>query len=129
MLMLTQDIKDRMPRLYATEDTLTAQKVVQVKFFTPDSNWTWYAIEADAVLESGEHIALSEMRGRDDVIDVLFFGLVDGFELEWGEFTLSELEDIHGPMNLKIERDMYFGTPMIGEVLPGRYDQDSNPSE
>lgn len=61
-----------------------------VKFFTPTSSWTWYATEFD---------------GED-----MFFGLVDGFEKEFGYFSLSELESIDGPHGVGIERDLYFGT-------------------
>ena len=49
-----------------------------VKFFTPDSSWTWYASEFDG--------------------DDLFYGLVDGFELEYGYFRLSELAGGAGPL-------------------------------
>ncbi len=40
----------------------------------------------------------------------MFFGLVDGFERELGYFSLSELESVHGPYGVGIERDLYFGT-------------------
>jgi len=72
------------------------EKTVIAKFFTPDSNWTWYAVEFD---------------GED-----LFFGLVDGFEKEWGYFSLQELTETTGPLGLHIERDMYFGNPKIKDV-------------
>lgn len=62
--------------------------VAVVKFFTPDSNWTWYATEFDG--------------------DDLFFGLVDGFEKEIGYFRLSELKSVKGALGLPIERDMFF---------------------
>ena len=63
-----------------------------MKFFTPDSGWTWYAVEFD---------------GQDT-----FFGLVDGMEKELGYFSLKELSSVRGPMGLPIERDRYF-TPML----------------
>ena len=62
--------------------------LAHVKFFTPDSNWTWYASEFD---------------GED-----IFYGLVIGFEVEFGYFSLSELQSVHGPLGLPIERDLYF---------------------
>jgi len=40
--------------------------------------------------------------------DWLFYGLVDGFEKEWGYFSLKELESVRGPLGLGIERDIYF---------------------
>jgi|HubBroStandDraft_6_1064221.scaffolds.fasta_scaffold167311_4 hypothetical protein len=65
---------------------------VHVKFFTPWTQWTWYATEAH-FLPDGE---------------VEFFGLVEGLETELGYFHLSELQSIQGPGGLKVERDMYF---------------------
>ena len=67
-----------------------------VKFFTPDSYWTWYATEFD---------------GTDT-----FFGLVDGQEQELGYFSLSELEDVRGPLGLPVERDLHFNPTPLSEV-------------
>ena len=91
MPLLTQANRKALPPLGHTEGA--EDPVASVKFFTPDSNWTWYAVEFD---------------GEDR-----FFGLVDGFEKELGYFSLSELESVTGPLGLKIERDMYFDpTPL-----------------
>jgi hypothetical protein len=35
-------------------------------------------------------------------------GLVIGHERELGYFSIAELEEVRGPMDLKIERDLYF---------------------
>lgn len=76
--------------LYSTD----GKKVVPVivKFFTPDSNWTWYAVEGKA-LPNG---------------DYEFFGLVDGHDKELGYFLLSDLMSVRGGLGLPVERDMYF---------------------
>jgi len=63
--------------------------IAQVKFFTPWTNWTWYAVEYNPECK-------------------LFFGLVDGFEKEVGYWGLEELEDFKGPFGMKIERDLHF---------------------
>ncbi|MEL6396620.1 MAG: DUF2958 domain-containing protein [Planctomycetota bacterium] len=84
--LLTADLRRRLPSLYSTDGKPDA--LVQAKFFTPWTSWTWYAVEFD---------------GED-----LFFGLVEGHELELGYFSLEELESIRGPGGLKIERDLYF---------------------
>ena len=84
-----------LPELYANEEVgLAAQALV--KFFTPDSNWTWYA---------------SEFNGDD-----IFFGLVIGFEAEFGYFSLSELESVRGPLGLPIERDLHFDPKSLEEL-------------
>lgn len=94
--LLTAEIREKLPELYSTEEQGLEAKA-QVKFFTPDSNWTWYASEFD---------------GED-----LFFGLVSGFEVELGYFSLSELESARGPMGLPIERDLYFESKSLRELM------------
>jgi len=91
MKLITKEIEQRLQKapLYST-DGQRVKKVI-VKFFTPDSNWTWYAVEGE---KQGD--------------DWRFFGLVDGFEKEWGYFTLSELQSAKGPLGLSIERDKFF---------------------
>ena len=70
--------------------------LVICKFFTPDSNWSWFALEFD---------------GED-----LFFGWVVGFEQELGYFRLSELATARGPFGLPIERDIHFSPTRLSEV-------------
>ncbi len=89
--LLTSELRAKLPKLRATEK-LGDDAPVVVKFFTPRSNWTWYATEFD---------------GKDT-----FFGLVEGFEVEMGYFSLSELESL-GPA---IERDLYFGSHTLADV-------------
>jgi len=96
MKLMTKEILKRIPKLYAQED-LGKDAVVHVKFFTPWSNWTWYATEYDP--ETG-----------------MFFGLVDGLEREFGYFTLEQLQSVTGPAGLKIERDIYFTPKKISEL-------------
>ena len=94
MKMLTAQNRKDLPGLYSQEDS--PDPVIHVKFFTPDSNWTWYATEFDG-------------------IDT-FFGLVDGHERELGYFSLSELEKVRGPYGLKIERDLHFPPRKLSEI-------------
>ena len=76
---------------------------MHVKFFTPDSKWTWFATEGEP---------------QDD--DFLFFGFVCGMEEEWGYFVLSELRNATGPLRLPIERDLHF-TPGPFSAVIKRY--------
>jgi hypothetical protein len=87
MQLLTNSLRKQLPPLYSQE-ALGFNALARVKFFTPDSNWSWYASEFD---------------GKDT-----FFGLVDGFELELGYFSLSELKQVRGNFGLPIERESYF---------------------
>jgi len=92
MQLLTQAIRAQIPALYSQEKN--DDPACWIKFFTPDSNWTWYVIEGDAIEEAPE--------------DFRFFGYVVGFDSELGYFTLAELEKARGPLGLAIERDRYF---------------------
>ena len=97
MKLLTEELRKQLPPLYSQEQ-LGGKAVVHVKFFTPDSNWTWLATEFD---------------GEDT-----FFGLVDGFEKELGYFSLAELEAARGPMGLGVERDLYWKPKTLEELAP-----------
>jgi hypothetical protein len=96
MQLLTQAIRRQLPPLYANEDKGTDALAI-VKFFTPDSSWTWYASEFDG--------------------DDLFFGLAVGVEPELGYFRLSELQSIRGTLGLPVERDKYFEPAPLRELL------------
>jgi hypothetical protein len=94
--LLDDETRDKLPPLYSgKEQGLDA--LAQVKLFTPDAQWTWYASEFD---------------GED-----LFFGLVSGFEVELGYFSLKELKEVKGPMGLPIERDLYYEPKSQKELM------------
>lgn len=118
MKLLTKSITDQIPMLYATEEIPLDEKVIQCKFFTPDSSWTWFVVEGALVRVNGEEEPLTNMSdalfNEDPLLrlsDILFFGPVKGFELEWGYFSFKEICEVRGPLGLPVERDLYFGTP------------------
>ncbi len=59
-----------LPPLYHNE-RMGLEAVVPLKFFTPAGGWTWYPTEFDG--------------------DDLFFGLVSGFEVELGYFSVRRM--------------------------------------
>lgn len=89
MQLLTSELRAQLPRLYEQEGV--SDPTIYAKFFTPDSNWTWYVTE-----------------GEESDGDFRFFGFVVGLEKEWGYFVLSELLAVRGGLGLPIERDLYF---------------------
>jgi hypothetical protein len=97
MQLMTDEIERTLPPLRATEH-LGEGAIARVKFFAPWSSWTWYATEYD-----------SDQR--------LFFGLVVGWEPELGYFSLTELQSLHGPGGLGVERDLYFQPKPLAECL------------
>jgi len=94
MKLLTKELREKLPELYSNENEKDPKAVV--KFFTPLSNWTWYATEFD---------------GNDT-----FFGLVDGFDKELGYFSLSEFESLNGKGVMHVERDLYFEPTPLSEL-------------
>ena len=106
MMMLTKEIKKKLPPLRSTENT-RGTAIVPLKFFDPLGSWTWYAWEAEEQvnIETGE-------------ADWLFFGLVDGFEKELGYFSLAELMSIRAPWGgPRIERDLHWKSISLAELL------------
>lgn len=76
------------PDLYETEGQ--TDPVLRVKLFTPDSCFTWYIIE----------LSKSDLN--------TCYGYVVGLDSELGYFSLEELEFVHGPLGLSVERDLSF---------------------
>ena len=97
MKLLTKETRRRLPALGSTDNE--KNPMVQVKFFTPDSNWTWFGIEFDS--------------------DDIFFGYVKGLENELGTFSLRELQEVRGGLGLPVERDKFFKPCPLSEVMKG----------
>ncbi len=94
--LIPQTLRSNIPDLYETEGS--TNPLCHVKLFTPDSNWTWFIIEfskADAKT---------------------CYGYVQGMDSELGYFTLEELESIHGPLGLAIERDISFTPTPLTQI-------------
>jgi hypothetical protein len=94
--LLDPSSREKLPELYSKEDR-GLDALALVKFFTPDSSWTWFASEFD---------------GED-----IFYGLVVGLEVEFGYFSLKELQSVRGPWGLPIERDLYFEPETLRELF------------
>lgn len=96
MKLLTKENEKSLPDFYHHEEKNIPLKFT-VKFFTPWSNWSWYAAEYDKETKT-------------------FYGYVQGFEGELGYFTLDEIKSVNGPFGLKIERDMNFSPKELSEI-------------
>jgi hypothetical protein len=100
---MTKELIEKMPALYSQEEK-GLDAVAQVKFFSPYSNWTWYATEFD---------------GED-----IFFGYVEGFENELGTFSLSELDKVttkmFGMEMPAVERDLHWTPRPLKEIMNQR---------
>ena len=85
--LIPEEMLGSIPPLYATAKD--ADPIVHIRLFTPDSNWTWLIPEFHPQAR-------------------LAFGRTDGHESELGYISIQELEQVTGPLGLKIERDLYW---------------------
>ena len=106
MKLLPCKIRERLPSLGGQDDK-GGKAVAYAKCFCPSSSWTWYISEGSPVRDR-----------KNDVVDYVLFGLVDGQFKELGYFRLSELESVNGPMGLPIERDLYWKPKTLQEIAP-----------
>ena len=95
MKLMTKEIEKKLPPIRYFEQS-GKEPVAMVKFFDPTGSWTWYVAEGQ----------------RQEDGDWLFWGAVDGFEFEYGYFTLHDIQHAKdcstGIHALPIERDLYF---------------------
>ncbi len=97
--LIPTSMLEAIPNLYETENL--KDPICYVRLFTPDSNWSWHVTE----------ISKENMN--------LCFGFVIGHESELGYFNLDEIENIHGPLGLAVERDTSFTPTLLSEVKRG----------
>ena len=95
--LIPNEILATLPNLYDTEET--TDPLCQVKLFTPDANWTWYIIE----FSEEDHDTC--------------YGYVQGLENELGYFSLKEISDVRGALNLPVERDTHFNPTRLSVIM------------
>mgnify|MGYP000985369352 CR=1 FL=1 len=100
MQLLTDELRQQIPKLYSQEKKELKETFVYCKFFFPAGNWTWFVTEGEA-----------QPNG-----DFIFFGYVIGLEREWGYFSLKELAEINIE-GFKVERDLFFQPGTFSEVI------------
>ena len=94
--LMPKELAETVPPLYATEDE--DDPIARVKLFSCFNGWTWLVTEYDP--DSGEA-----------------FGLVKGFEDEWGYFSIREMEKVNRSKGIGvIERDLYFEPAPVSRV-------------
>lgn len=88
MKLITKEIEKKAQAQFSQGSSF--EQTVVAKFFDPCGSWTWYLMNQDP--EDPDYL----------------WGIVKGFEVEMGSFSLSELESVKGPLGIGIERDLYF---------------------
>ena len=78
------------------------ETVCPLKFFCPYNGWRWYVTEIDE-----DHDTC--------------FGIVSGFEVEFGYFSISELQSaLLGGVIPAVERDRYWKPTKLGDINDAR---------
>lgn len=93
--LVTGIIEARTPRLYATEGQEDPR--VCAHFFSCLNGWDWWMTEYDPETRTA-------------------FGLVQGFEDEWGYFSIAEMEELNRSKGFNaVERDCCFKPKPVSE--------------
>ena len=87
MKLLTKKIKEQATKQYSKKSDM--DQMVVAKYFDPAGSWKWY---------------LMNMHKDDDYC----WGIVKGYAVEMGSFSMKELEEFPVRFGLTIERDLYF---------------------
>ena len=121
-ILLTKETMRRFAEI-GSQDGLNGDAIVVVKFFTPDSNWTWLATEMSYYDKKDNLIDVTQALAEEnqnwacevDPHRVIFFGYVIGLEKEWGSFALTDILTTRGPYGMPIERDAHCGERTVDE--------------
>jgi hypothetical protein len=134
MKLLTQEIRKKLPPLYAQESKggkaivhlkllpyairenlpilgsrrgMGSNAKVLTRWVTPDGSCAWYITEGSA---------RRDPEGR--AVDYLLFGLVVGEGKQLDYFWLSDLVAGRGPTGLPVERDPHWRPKTLAEIAP-----------
>ena len=91
MKLITKEIENKTPRFYATDGKKESERIVYAHFFNVFNNWDWYLLEYNPETKEG-------------------YGLVKGWETEYGYFNIPELEEAH------TERDRNFKPELLSVI-------------
>ncbi len=94
MKLMTKEIEKKAQAQFKLGADMS--QMIVAKFFNPVGSWSWYVMNQDP--------------NDPDYL----WGIVKGFEVEMGSFSLSELQNTRLQFGLGIERDLHF-TPMTAE--------------
>ena len=94
MELIPQEIKNKIPKLYETEEQ--NDPIAYVKLFL--DAWTWYITELSI----------------DN--NICFGYVISPFESELGYFSLNEIKSIKGSLGLSVERDLSFKPTKLSTI-------------
>lgn len=88
MELMTKEIEVKAQGQFSKGSDMS--QMVVAKFFNPTGSWTWY------------------LMNQDPADTDYLWGIVNGFAIEVGSFSLSELSSLKVGLGLGIERDLHF---------------------
>jgi hypothetical protein len=95
--LMTKELSAKLPALYA-QDSKGDSAIAYAHYFSTRTGWDWYATEYDPQTHE-------------------FFGLVFGFEVELGYFSLDELEaNSSERLGFGVEREFGWEPKTLGEI-------------
>jgi hypothetical protein len=97
MQLLTKAITKKAMNQYLMAKDM--KQTVVAKYFDPTGSWSWYLMNMED--ESGDYA----------------WGIVKGYELEIGSFSIAEMMEIQLPFGLGIERDINWVPKPAHEVF------------
>jgi len=101
MKLMTKALEERFAKVGRQDEV--SDPLVIAHYFNPAGVGDWYATEYDPV-------------------DRIIFGygsIFNDWNDEWGYTSLDELEAYIGPLDLGIERDLYWTEERASKVIPG----------
>lgn len=91
MMLMTKELEKKFKKYpLGSQEGLMEEAEVVVKYFNPCGAGTWLITEGEK---------------EDD--EWIFYGYCHITDWEWGYVSLSELESVHLPFGLTIEREIY----------------------
>jgi len=94
MKLIPQELRKKIPSLYATEEE--PNPTVHVKLFL--DGWTWF---------------ITEMSIDNNIC---FGYVVSPFGRELGYFSLNDISTAKGSLGLGVKRDLYFKPALLSEI-------------
>ena len=113
--LLTKEQIRRFPFIGETEGH--DNPLVIARWFSCANGWTWLATEACALLHDGSKVRLADVTNWYAVADVLFFGVVFGFETEYGYWSFNEFQAVNRTRAVGVERDKYFTSVGLKDAM------------
>jgi hypothetical protein len=92
---MTKEIKEKATEQFDKGSDM--EQMVVAKFFDPMGSWRWFLMNMD---KDGDYC----------------WGIVDGYAVEMGSFSMRELQSIQLPLGLGIERDKFFEPVKASEL-------------